>query len=253
MSRPVTPKWATNTNHAAGSEDWSGQPNKVAPSSGERQSGFIPLQKVAAELQNYLFANHGDWLKLFQRLLFGGDLSIADDFLGAALADIWTSSGTTSISTDGPAGSLKLDASGASTASAITPTLNIGTGDFCFSARVRCATKSGTFRIGLYSATSSQRILMGWDGSDTHYQTDVGLGDSAVTSTLVGTTDYVQFDIVRIGGTLKYYLDGAEVGSVANVVNMSGFHLEASQSGNGIAYVDCIKFWADRGVDLADA
>lgn len=54
--------WATNANHAAGSDPWSGQPSKVEPSAGEKQVGFVPNMKPPAEWLNWLLNNFGAWL-----------------------------------------------------------------------------------------------------------------------------------------------------------------------------------------------
>lgn len=63
MTRPsVAPDWATNTNHAAGSDDWSGQPCKVQPSAGKVATGFIPDEGLPSEELNYILNNHAQWI-----------------------------------------------------------------------------------------------------------------------------------------------------------------------------------------------
>ena len=51
--------WATDANHPAGAEDWSGQPNKVAPTSGRRDEGWPPTTRMSAENLNYIFNEIG--------------------------------------------------------------------------------------------------------------------------------------------------------------------------------------------------
>ncbi len=48
-------KWATDANYAAGGDPWNGQPNKVLPSAGQIQSGFVPNVAAPADYINYLF------------------------------------------------------------------------------------------------------------------------------------------------------------------------------------------------------
>jgi hypothetical protein len=46
--------WATDANYPAGSDPWSGQPTKVALTSGEMAAGFVPDTQVPAEKLNDL-------------------------------------------------------------------------------------------------------------------------------------------------------------------------------------------------------
>ena len=65
MPAPSTavPDWATNTNHAAGSDPWSGLATKVDPGAGVYATGFIPDQQPPAEWFNYLFNLYSDWIQ----------------------------------------------------------------------------------------------------------------------------------------------------------------------------------------------
>jgi hypothetical protein len=47
-------QWASSANFPAGSDPWSGTPNKVEPSLAEAQIGFVPGQQVDAEVLNWL-------------------------------------------------------------------------------------------------------------------------------------------------------------------------------------------------------
>jgi hypothetical protein len=58
----VSPEFATDATFAAGSEDWSGEPNKVDPSAPVRAEGFIP-DLLPAEHLNFMINNHGAWLR----------------------------------------------------------------------------------------------------------------------------------------------------------------------------------------------
>ena len=51
--RPGNPKWATNDNHAAGPDPWSGQPAKVPPSAGKIATGRLPEERPPAEETNW--------------------------------------------------------------------------------------------------------------------------------------------------------------------------------------------------------
>lgn len=54
MPRPGYMEWATNANHAAGADPWSGQPNKVEPAAGKIATGRIPEEPPPAEEYNWL-------------------------------------------------------------------------------------------------------------------------------------------------------------------------------------------------------
>jgi hypothetical protein len=54
--------WATDANHPAGGNPWSGQPNKVIPSLGRWQQGWPPQLKLPSEHLNYLINLFGDWI-----------------------------------------------------------------------------------------------------------------------------------------------------------------------------------------------
>lgn len=59
--------WATNVNHPAGSDPWSGQPNKVAPPLGQQETGFLPKEKPSAEKLNFMFHEITEGVKLIVR------------------------------------------------------------------------------------------------------------------------------------------------------------------------------------------
>jgi hypothetical protein len=62
MPRPSTPPdFATDDDFPAGSDDWSGQPNKVDPG-GLVSTGFIPEQLLKVEHFNYQFGHIADWI-----------------------------------------------------------------------------------------------------------------------------------------------------------------------------------------------
>jgi hypothetical protein len=63
MTQPNEFEWALNDNHAAGGDPWSGQPNKVAPPSGDIQTGWIPEELPPAEYANYHTNLLGSWTK----------------------------------------------------------------------------------------------------------------------------------------------------------------------------------------------
>lgn len=63
MALPPFPEWGTDTNFPAGSDDWSGQPLKVEPSSGKKAGGFVPDTDIPAEEVNYQFNAYAQWLQ----------------------------------------------------------------------------------------------------------------------------------------------------------------------------------------------
>lgn len=55
MSTEIDFDWATNANHSAGADPWSGQPNKVKPAASRETDGLIPGDTPSAEELNYMF------------------------------------------------------------------------------------------------------------------------------------------------------------------------------------------------------
>lgn len=55
-------EWATDTNHPAGSDPWSGQPLKVDPGATLKAEGFTPAQRPAAEHVNHVLSRVSGWV-----------------------------------------------------------------------------------------------------------------------------------------------------------------------------------------------
>lgn len=51
-------RWATDELFPPGSDDWSGEQTKVAPTAAERLTGFVPDMKAIAEKVNFLFDDY---------------------------------------------------------------------------------------------------------------------------------------------------------------------------------------------------
>jgi hypothetical protein len=64
LTRPSD--WATDANYAAGAEPWSGEPTKVEPSAGRKQTGHIPSEILPADWLNYLIADRGEKIEIVQ-------------------------------------------------------------------------------------------------------------------------------------------------------------------------------------------
>ena len=62
MTIPKLPEWCTNTNHPAGGDPWSGQPNKVEPSAGKIATGRIPEELPPAEETNWYRNQIAEWI-----------------------------------------------------------------------------------------------------------------------------------------------------------------------------------------------
>lgn len=85
-NRPsVAPDWATDVNHPAGSDDWSGQPNKVLAGAGRIGSGFTPGEKFPVEWLNERLNNHGQWIDLLDA--GAGAFAFGNGSDGSATAD----------------------------------------------------------------------------------------------------------------------------------------------------------------------
>jgi len=99
-NRPtVAPDWATDVNHPAGSDDWSGQPNKVQPSAGKIAAGMQPDEDFFAEWFNWIENNHGLWINYLDSAIaasvFGNGSDGSATLDGTAAAPSWaTKSGS---------------------------------------------------------------------------------------------------------------------------------------------------------------
>lgn len=93
MSRPtVLPEWATDTDYPSGTDDWSSQPTKVEPSSGEKGTGFIPQDEMAADKLNFILGNHADWIVYLESITGRfGDGSDGDVVLDGVNTFSWAS------------------------------------------------------------------------------------------------------------------------------------------------------------------
>jgi hypothetical protein len=260
MSRPSESiQWATDANHAAGAEDWSGQPNKVEPSSGVKASGLIPLQKVAAEAVNWLFNKALLMLASLDINRLGrGRYEAKDHFATTVLnTSLWTKTETGSGSTvtlldDAAAdgfGALKLVLGSSGTeASVIGCKMPIGTGDFIVSARVRTVTGTRDFDIGIKSSgTSTENHFFratttggsGWKAF---------ISGSAVDCGVAFGSTYQDLRIERIAGVCKFYIDGVLVDSRASTVNIGDAQLLAyyAAAGAGEVRVDRFSIWVEE-------
>lgn len=87
MTRPlVPPTFATAAAYPAGTNAWSGQPPRVAPSGATLAQGFTPQADLPAESLNFLIGNTGDWIQYLDALtglaMFGDSSDGAADLNG---------------------------------------------------------------------------------------------------------------------------------------------------------------------------
>lgn len=96
MTRPTDyGEWATDANFPAGSDDWSGQPNKVDPGAGAVATGFIPQNFLAVEEINYLLSIAGKWHEYLDK-----EASALDLFGDGSDGDVTVGPGTTTLTRD---------------------------------------------------------------------------------------------------------------------------------------------------------
>lgn len=64
--------WATDGAYSAGTDPWSGQPNALEPSSGEKRQGVPPKRPFGAQKFNWLFREHANWKKWLESKVGAG-------------------------------------------------------------------------------------------------------------------------------------------------------------------------------------
>jgi hypothetical protein len=233
-NRPsVAPDWATDANHHAGARPWNGQPNKVAPSAGRVASGFLPEEDFAAEEENFILNNHGQWLNHLVGVSDGRDRDLAvieDDFTGAVLdTGKWLSTANAALTfvEAAPAiGNAHIDTGGSGvTASIVAQQFKPHTLDFHLTMIMRpTGFVSGgsydSFIFGLVNLGSANdtiwfRFSRGVPGINSvliAYDAHPRAGALEVDSGFVpDPAAFATYEIIREGSTLTFLINGTQV------------------------------------------
>jgi hypothetical protein len=253
MTRPtVDPLWGTDANLNDPGEDWDGTPTRVTPSSGEREAGFLPGTAPAAQVHNFLFGNHGDWLNYFDphvEFVRHDKFIFSDDFDRAAVAStMWSSiSGSPTVTTDYTSGgwwAATLQPTTGNSIAVRSAGLPWGANDFHFFARVRVGTFAGTSNVSVYPAGTELYFKVTNGGN---WQCGVATVDN--NSGVAHSATYQDLEIIRLSNVVYFYIDGdlvhSEAYSTSNTAPLTGFEANAV-GGNCELFVDAIKFAAVR-------
>jgi hypothetical protein len=273
MSRPTAaPDWATNPNYPPGPDPWSSTPTRATPSAGLVQSGQTPEIPIPAELMNFLWGTHGDWIKYLDPLT--GDmaraLSVRDDFLGDRLnRSLWSPSLSNAIaqngfddSANGAAGALALNADTGAAWSALfqmAPFPLAGL-NWRMSARVRFA------NWGVWAAAGTTQI--GYLATDSAYFTATGAGGAFpnINAVINGTAHdlgvapsasaYQLLEMICVAGTITVLIDGVVKGTFAYTAGVVTPTISAlgTNTNDGSIDVDWfearVDFYATTGTTL---
>lgn len=192
--------------------------------------------------------------RYFQREL------VCDDFLGDSLdRGQWKNvtlvgAGATSIvddSANGGSGVYKFDVNNAGAAAAILETqpIVVGSDDFYFRARVKTTgvTAKTTFVLGFDSKVG---FWLDGSGSTTNWKLLINGLAVSPTSAIAVSTSYQLFEIERISGVTRFYVDGVEVHQTSTAIAISANALKIDTSNtNGIGglggflWVDSFEAW----------
>lgn len=232
MTRPTSKiNWASDANYPAGSDAWSGQPNKVAPSAGKQATGQVPASAFPSPEYNYILNHSGAWRDHHDDLLVGPAVRVKEDFAHANLnSSIWVINDGAAItivddSASGAFGAVDLEATvGDPTQDLRLPTYDVGTGDYRMECRLRprtFSTSSGGYMLVGVTSGSNQAYFRArsttLSGRWAFYH---GTGPTEVDSGVV-VAGYQTLVIQRLSGVLKAYIDGVEIFSGANTADMS--------------------------------
>lgn len=231
-SRPtVAPDFATDADHPAGVDDWSGKANKVQPSAGRIGSGFTPGEKLPTEWLNWILNNHGSWLDYAIGIQDGRNKDLVvleDDFTGDSLDRgkwIGPASAAISFPVEDPAiGACRIDTNTSGVNGSISAqSFKPGTLDFHLTAIIRCtgfATAAtydsllfGLVNLGSPNDTIWMRFVrapgfidnvqIAYDAHPSGSEIDSGVAPNPA--------NFSTYEIIRQGSTLTFLIDGVQV------------------------------------------
>jgi hypothetical protein len=214
MAKPVNNfEFATDTNYATGPD--SGTPTKVAPSSGEIDSGFVRGTAAVAQHTNYLFGEIEDWLGYVAGM--ASDSEFLADLLASLEAESWVFSQPVTVTTD------------------LNVNDDLGVGDKL--------TVAGTSELGgLVTAQSNLHVLGSLD-------VDTGLVSGALT---LGSTLTMPSRTVTRSIPLTFspgYFNNAGVFQPQGYLNKQGLHFWGDDLGGGY-FRPNMSFTVPRGATL---
>ncbi len=263
MSRPdSTPEWASDTDYPAGTDAWSATVTKVAPTTGEKQTGATPETGFGAQQFNWLLNNHSNALTFLVSALAGHGFYVRDDFTGnpgaAVVEERWealvSGAGVAPAYIDdiasGGSGSAAFVLGGAGGTSRLNARCSTGTADFFFICRVRrvsTAGAAGSMSIGLTGGAAADDCLFrstaggNWFAHKGATTTDTGTAAS---------TSYQWLEIERRGGEVEWRINGTVEHSVTFADDLStsdaGIYLFDGTANAAEYRVDMAMIWVDR-------
>lgn len=207
-------------------------------------------------------------IKAPELMLTGNGFRLEDEFTGSAVdAGKWnvttSGGGAATIVDDQPAGgsgALQVTAAASQAATVATSNLPVGTKDYIWVARLRLSAapdgnlSKAAIGIGVPGSGGFDAAVFETLSSASASKWSFGYGSSNIVTTVDYTADttYHTVAMIRIGGQLSVYVDGAQVGAtVADATNIPTSKFYA-QSGGGVAaptvtmLVDFMRVWIGR-------
>lgn len=183
------------------------------------------------------------------RALRGGDLVIADDFVGPTIdASLWQSANAVTLADylNGGFGSLDINPAGAATGYLTSVALPLGQLNWRLAARVRVVgTQSGTV-VGIKSGTAAEQAYFAASAGG-HWFAFAGVSGNDLG--VLPSANYQLLEIYRENGRVRFLIDGVEVWSAAFATTIVTGVLTISTiatSGAAEIVADSIKLWCAR-------
>src|ERR1035437_1701925 len=184
------------------------------------------------------------------RALRGGDLVIADDFVGSALdTGLWGSANATVVSDYATGGFGAADINPGSSATGYIASLGLPLGQLNWrvAARVRVVATEGGTIVGISSGTVAEKVLFSASGGGRWFaQVGVTGNDLGV----LPSAAYQLLEIYRENGRVRFLIDGVEVWNYAFATTIVTGVLTISTTASGGApaeiFVDSLKLWCAR-------
>lgn len=236
------------------STNYPGVPTATQAPAPAPTAGKVPIIVVPADADAFnaaafaqQFKMTADYLAWLMQGYLLTKMPVFDHFTGSAIdTGIWSTISGTSINDDsanGSYGAVRLDSSGGGQ-SLVSSNMAFGTGDFLLRARLRVVgAAAGVMSFGIGSGTPALQFKLNGPTS-TNWRVWVDGSESAATNTIAVSSSYAVLDMVRVGSTVTFLVNGATLhtlsGTYATSLTGSSVSLVAV-SGATQTYVDYVQ------------
>lgn len=161
----------------------------------------------------------------------------------APLSNVWSVTGATCVD-DSPSGGSGVVQIGVGQTVASQGPMCIGTGgntpDFLFRARLRTSgvTGASVWKVGITSPGGTLYFLVNGGSSTANWRVEINTVNTAPSGTIAINTTYADFDILRVSGTVTFYINGATLHSAAHATTFNTAFANMTVAGAGSVLVD---------------